>query len=67
MNSIILLKKMIKNNRVKITYGKIGKQALVMIINSKPKVFFYLDILLITSDSFDSKRRLNGFVKDLKC
>ena len=54
----------------KITYigalGKIGQKALIMIVsNNFYKYNNKLEIVLITSDSNNSKNRLNGFVKDL--
>ena len=63
------MNKKIQMNK-KITYigalGKIGQKALIMIVsNNFYKYNNKLEIVLITSDSNNSKNRLNGFVKDL--
>lgn len=53
----------------KITYfganGKVGRSAIVLLVNSLPKDNDGLEILLVPSNSVSSIQRLSGFIKDI--
>ena len=53
----------------KITYfganGRVGRNTLILLVNSLPKNHKMLEILLVPSNSIDSIQRLSGFIKDI--